>query len=81
MIPQRTRVCAGIVRGGSNGHDFVKSIVREADGMKIARVFKGDDILSHPSRLSVANMNAEGVYHLQPRVDARSAATLGNERI
>jgi hypothetical protein len=25
-------------------------------------------------------MNAEGVHQLQPRVDARSAATLGNEQ-
>ena len=25
-------------------------------------------------------MNAEGVRHLQPRVDAHSAATLGNKR-
>jgi hypothetical protein len=28
---------------------------------------------------SVAQMNAEGVYYLQPR-DARSAASLGNEQ-
>ena len=36
--------------------------------------------LSNQEGLSVANMNAEGVQQLQPRIEARSAATLGNER-
>jgi hypothetical protein len=35
--------------------------------------------LSNQEVLTVANMNAEGVHDFQPRVDARSAATLGNE--
>jgi hypothetical protein len=40
---------------------------------------RGMTYLSNQEVLIVANMNAEGVHDFQPRVDARSAATLGNE--